>query len=55
MMDSTLYLFNVSSAHNVEVNATVAQIAEAPQRFFEVRRYILLYAHRSSTNLREGR
>jgi len=37
MMDSTLYLFNVSSAHNVEVNATVAQIAEAPQRFFEVR------------------
>jgi hypothetical protein len=36
-MDNTFYLFNVSSAHNVEVNATIAQIAEAPQRFFQVR------------------
>lgn|ERR1700722_490183 len=40
MMDNTLYLFNVSSAHNVEVNATIAQIAEAPQRFFQVRSII---------------
>jgi len=37
MMDNTLYLFNVSSAQNVEVNATIAQIAEAPQKFFQVR------------------